>query len=123
MDENPVIFNLTGFDCPDCTEDFARTITNLTGTPTNSSLMDFTFWGLTLKQSGFFLLMPINTWGRGAWFHVKVPSPNINSWEGLDLEGTHITIVWLNKGDTISFKATTAGKSQLKGFQIRVQKI
>jgi len=123
VDDNPAIFNLTGFDCSDCNEDLPRTITNLTGTPTNSSLMDFTFWGLTVKQSGFFLLMPINTWERQALFQVMVPSPNVNSWEGLDLEGTHITIVWLNKGDTISFKATTAGISQLKGFQIRVQKI
>merc|ERR1719347_143606 len=109
---NSSVFTIKGFDCPDCNERMETTVSNLSGTPTNSPMMEFTCQGLTATQSGFYLLRPIGTRDRSTGFHIFVHGENI--------ELGCVSTVWLEKGDSVTFKTTTEGRKKLIGFQIRV---
>ena len=110
------VFTVSSFDCPDCSMSREATVTNVKGTPTNSPMMEFSCQGLTVKQSGFYLLRPIETDSSNMHLpHIFVPSGNI--------ETNCVSTVWLDKGDAITFKTKTQDMKYLKGFQIRVHKV
>ena len=109
------IFTITGFNCPDCNDRMKTTVSNLRGTPTTALMMEFTCQGLTAKSSGFYLLQPLGVWDRSPGFAVLVDGDNI------DLGC--VTTVWLNKGDSVTFKTTTKGSKNLIGFQMRMQNL
>jgi len=109
--KNYAVFNISSFDCPDCNERTATTISNVKGTPTDSPMMEFTCQGLTVKKSGFYLLRPI----VGGSFQVLVPTGNI--------ELGCVSTVWLDKGASITFKIKKQDIVDLVGFQLRVHKV
>merc|ERR1719234_231125 len=59
--EDPTLvdFKIISFDCPDCMDRDWRSIINVHGTPTNSSLMEFSCPGLIVKQPGFYVVLAI----------------------------------------------------------------
>merc|ERR1711892_131026 len=109
--KNYAVFNISSFECPDCNERTATTISNVKGTPTDSPMMEFTCQGLTVKKSGFYLLRPI----VGGSFLVFVPTGNI--------ELGCVSTVWLDKGASITFKIYKEDIMDLVGFQLRVHKV
>jgi len=111
------VFNISSFDCPDCTERTITTVSNVKGTPTDSPMMEFTCQGLTVKNPGFYAVLPIGDRNKDM-LPVYVFGPAVNRL----LLGV-VSMVWLNKGDAITFKISTHGIKYLVGFQLRVHKL
>merc|ERR1712032_214023 len=113
-EEDPTLvdFKIISFDCPDCMERDWRSIINVHGTPTNSSLI--------VKQPGFYVVLPIfpdPDHGKPVWV-----IPKTNSWDGI-LESKPPATIWFDKGDEINFRTTTENMRRVPGTIIRVKKI
>ena len=78
-------------------------------------MMEFTCQGLTAKSSGFYLLKPLGAWDRSPGFAVLVGGGNI--------ELGCVTTVWMDRGDSVTFKTTATGSKNLLGFQIRMHNL
>ena len=130
-------FKIISFDCPDCISRDWRSIINVqgkflqieifsmqqcvpSGTPTNSSLMEFSCPGLVVKQPGFYVVLPIfpdPEHTKPVWV-----VPKTKSWDGI-LNSKPPATIWFDKGDQINFKTTTENMHRVPGTIIRVQKM
>ena len=87
--------------------------------------MEFSCPGLVLKQSGFYVVLPIfpdpdsnhHNPGKPVWV-----IPRTNSWDCIP-ESKPPATIWFDKGDEINFRTTTENMERVPGTIIRVKKI
>ena len=123
-------FKIVSFDCPNCTNSEWTSIINvqgkfqgalcavgdlvISGTPTNSSWMEFSCPGLVVKQRGFYIVIPIH------------PRPQVfvkAKFSDGPLERNTAVTIWFDQGDQINFKTFTQDVDNVPGTTIRVQKL
>ena len=133
-------FKIISFDCPDCISRDWRSIINVhgkflqianftiqsltSGTPKNSSLMEFSCPGLVVKQPGFYVVLPIFPHIPNAPAPTQAVQvvPKTKSWDGF-LRSEPPATIWFDKGDEINFRTMPANMDFVPGTVIRVQKI
>jgi hypothetical protein len=122
-----VDFTIQSFDCPDCINGQWMTITNVKGTPTNNSMMEFSCSGLSVKQAAFYLLLlvlPKDDPARRNPPHVQIFVSGSDASRPMPLEmGSTVSTVWLNPGDVITFKTTTRDMKSVPGTMIKVHAV
>ena len=95
------------------------------GTPTNSSLMEFSCPGLVVKQPGFYVVLPIFPNLNPDPHYRPEPLqvlPKTKSWDGF-LHSKPPATIWFDKGDEVNFRTLPANMDFVPGTVIRVQKI
>ena len=133
-------FKIISFDCPDCISRDWRSIINVhgkflqianftiqsltSGTPKNSSLMEFSCPGLVVKQPGFYVVLPIfpHIPNAPATAQPVQVVRKTKSWDRA-LESKPPATIWFDKGDQINFKTTTENMHRVPGTIIRVLKM
>ena len=110
-------FTITGFSCPGCSGYGWHTMTN-------SSIMDFTCTGLTVKQDGFYLIspdLPVDTSGRSR-DHIQIFVADKVSLDE-EIKTACVSTVWLRQGQQITFMTTARDRQFVAGTGLRVQKM
>merc|ERR1711892_125121 len=110
--ERYAVFNITSFDGTDVRT--GTLVSNVKGTPTNSPMMEFSHEGLTVKQSGFYLLRIVSNDGP---FAVDINFPYGR------MQYRVVTTGWLEEGDVFEFRIEKQDKKYLVGLQLRVQRV
>ena len=88
------------------------------GTPTNSSLMEFSYAGLVVKQPSFYVVIPVfpdpDPYPPFGEEPARI-APKIKFWDEM--------VGWFDKGDEIHIETTSENMNRVPGTIIRVKQV